>query len=227
MEYVIFDYDGTLGKGYISMEFLDYLCEQKIFPEKEYQIQMEIQDHYKKKLITYDYWVEAWGASWARAFNGIEETTITNAAKKFYESSSDHLYQEAKDIVKFFKDKNCFVYLISAGAYEVVKLAAEELEVDDCIATKSEIKLGVYTGKLISSVHTEKGKGEALGSIIRERGSRPAFVFGDSTGDISMLKYAKNPIALNPNQKLTEYAKEQEWITLKIENALSFLKNFK
>lgn len=226
VKYAIFDLDGTLSKGYISMGFLDYLYKKGLYDPKEYDHQMKILKDYKEKRMSYDDWVNDWALTWARGIKGQKESDIKNAAKDFFKTFKAHIYPQAQDISSLLKRNGYELFVISAGVYEVVDLARRYLGMHKTIATRCEVEDGKYTGKLITNVHTKTGKGEHIDKMIRDKNNvRPAYVFGDSPGDISMLNKAETPVALNPHPELEEEAKKQGWRYLDIKEANDFLEN--
>jgi len=226
VKYAIFDLDGTLSKGYISMEFLDYLHDHKLYDPKEYDHQMKILKDYKEKKMSYDDWVDEWALSWARGIKGQKESDIKNAARDFFKTFKRNIYPQAKDLAAFFKKRGYELLVISAGVYEVVDLARQHLGMHQTIATRCEVQDGKYTGKLITNVHTKTGKGEHIDKMIEDKNRvRPAYVFGDSPGDISMLNRAQNPVALNPHPELEKEARQQGWRYLNIRDISDFMEN--
>ena len=226
VKYAIFDLDGTLSKGYISMGFLDYLYKNGLYDPKEYDHQMKILKDYKEKRMSYDDWVDDWALTWARGIKGQKESDIKKAAKDFFKDFKSNIYPQAKDLSAFFKKMGYELLVISAGVYEVVDLARRHLGMHKTIATRCEVKDGKYTGKLITNIHTKTGKGEHIDKMIKDKNRvRPAYVFGDSPGDISMLNKAHTPVALNPHPELEREARQQGWRYMNIRDISNFMEN--
>ena len=52
------DFDGTLAKGYISMEFMDFLHNKGIYSREAYAKQGALFQEHKTGNVSYDRWVE-------------------------------------------------------------------------------------------------------------------------------------------------------------------------
>jgi phosphorylcholine metabolism protein LicD len=64
----VFDFDGSLSKGYISMGFLDFLYEKELYPKSYYKKQQSILKKYKAKKLSYEKWCALWGKYWIEGF---------------------------------------------------------------------------------------------------------------------------------------------------------------
>ncbi|MDD5656880.1 MAG: HAD-IB family phosphatase, partial [Elusimicrobia bacterium] len=114
--------------------------------------------------------------------------------------------------------------LLSAGVWETAEPAREFLGMDDVLATRVEVRNGIYTDRLLTTLHTRAGKGEAIDAYLRKRGrERPFLAFGDSTGDIPMLERARFPVALNPNEELRQEAGLRGWTSVRSGQAVEFV----
>lgn len=222
--YALFDFDGTLSRGFISMDFLDYVHEKGLYSDKEYRHQMDILDKYKNKTMSYDDWVEEWGRSWARGLAGKEQTDLDEAAKAFFEGFKSNIYPEARQIISELHSRGYSTVMVSAGVSETADIAGRELGFDSVIATRCNVNDGIYTGELATSLHTATGKGKMVDDLEASYGS-PSFAFGDSSGDIGMLSRSRHPVCLNPNAELKEVAREKGWDRMPISSAHKFLQD--
>lgn len=220
--YALFDFDGTLSRGFISLQFLDFAHDHGLYADTEYKHQNDILQQYKSGAMSYDAWVEEWGRSWARGIKGQRVDDMNAAAKTFFESFRPNIYKEASSIVAYLAAQGLTNVMVSAGIYEVVDVARQSLGLNATIATRGEVVDGRYTGELTTHVHTATGKGEVVDQLAAGHG-QPAYAFGDSTGDISMLSRAHTPVCLNPNAELTQVAEARGWTHLPISDALGYL----
>ncbi|MDQ7825938.1 MAG: HAD family phosphatase [Candidatus Eremiobacteraeota bacterium] len=222
--YALFDFDGTLSRGFISMDFLDYAHEKGLYSDKEYRHQMDILDKYKNKTMSYDDWVEEWGRSWARGLEGRKQSDLDAAAKVFFESFKGNIYPEAERIVAELRSRGYSTVMVSAGVSETADIAGRELGFDAVIATRCKVIDGVYTGELATSLHTASGKGKMVDELEAAYGA-PTFAFGDSSGDIGMLSRSRHPVCLNPNSELRTVARQKGWERMPISSGVTYLQD--
>ncbi|GEM_PF-2448425 len=222
--YALFDFDGTLSRGFISMDFLDYAHEKGLYSDKEYRHQMDILDKYKQKTMSYDDWVEEWGRSWARGLAGRKQSDLDAAARVFFESFKGNIYPEAQRIIAELRSHGYSNVMVSAGVSETADIAGRELGFDSVIATRCKIVDGVYTGELATSLHTATGKGKMVDELEAAYGA-PTFAFGDSSGDIGMLSRSRHPVCLNPNSELKAVARQKGWDRMPISSGVTYLQD--
>ncbi len=207
------DFDGTLSCNDISMKFLDFLFENKLYSGKTYEEQMKLVKKFEEKSISYEQWTAAWAIAWAQGLEGQEEETIHLAAFDFYPSFRSNIYKSSFDLMKVFHEKNFYLVLVSVSAQEVINVAAQDLKMDDMIATQCETNEGIYTGRLLSNLHTPEGKEEAVKKYIFGTSLflDLSVALGDTEHDAGMLSLVAHPIALNPSVKLDKIAKKNDW----------------
>lgn len=207
---LVTDFDGTLSKGYISMDFMDYLYLNKLYDKASYEKQqLAIKDYHEKK-ITYDAWCDVWGIFWAEGMAGQNTTVITEAAGDFFKSFKKNIYSSSYDIISHLK-KNHDILCLSVGASEVISLAANDLGIENSVSTRLDIapaSSGKYTGGILTNLHMPGGKEKFL----RELGFKVYIGLGDSGGDKGFLEMAEVPILLNPSADMKEHAARKGWL---------------
>jgi len=205
------DFDGTLSKGYISMEFLDYVYGQKVYSEQSYKKQMKLFSEVKNGKISYEYWCEKWGEEWGAGLKNQPYDLIKKKAQAFFQEFKSNIYPSSYQLIKELKELGYYVITASVGAYEAVKLAASVLKMDECYATKLEVKGGICTGRLATDIHLPGGKEKALNEIIKIKkvSFKDCIALGDSHSDMEMFHLVSTPIALNPSRELLKIAKKK------------------
>ena len=223
MKRVLFsDFDGTLSQGQIGMEFLDYLHENDLHDRQCYQQQQSLVIDCKNGKISHNEWIDQWAYVWAEGLKGFDERRIADAAQNFYSGFKHNIYDSSFAIREHFNGIG--LVLISVGPYEVIDLASKDLDMGETIATKCEIKDSVYTGNILTGLHTPTGKAEALRDYAREHGTdlKCAIAFGDSAHDLSMLSVVGNPVVVNPSKELEKIANERNWPVRNKDNIIAW-----
>lgn len=122
------------------------------------------------------------------------------------------IYSEARELITYHQAAGHEVIIISASARPLVQLIADELGVDQVVATELAAEDGKFTGEVL---YYCKGpaKAESLDRLA-ESGrydlSR-SFAYSDSATDIPMLEKVGNPVAVNPDRAMKKHALEHGW----------------
>ncbi|MBK9738207.1 MAG: HAD-IB family hydrolase [Actinobacteria bacterium] len=105
------------------------------------------------------------------------------------------------------------VWLVTATPVELATLIARRLGLTGALGTVSEVKGGVYTGRLVGPPLHGLAKAEAIRALAAAEGldlSRCS-AYSDSSNDIPMLSTVGTPVAVNPDPALRAHARENEW----------------
>lgn len=105
------------------------------------------------------------------------------------------------------------VWLVSATPVEVARVIAERLGFTGAMGTVSQVKDGVYTGKLVGTPLHGVAKAEALRALAAREGldlSR-CYAYSDSSNDMPMLTAVGYPVAVNPDDDLRQAAVDNRW----------------
>nr|WP_038573528.1 HAD family hydrolase [Corynebacterium doosanense] len=122
------------------------------------------------------------------------------------------IYSEARELIRFHRSAGHDIVIVSASASQLVRPIAEELGIDDIVATELEIVDGHFTGEILTYL---KGpaKPEAMMKLAAERGydMESSYAYSDSATDIPMLEAVGNPVAVNPDRAMKKAALEKGW----------------
>ena len=105
------------------------------------------------------------------------------------------------------------MYIVTAASQELADLLARVLVLDGAIATRSEVKNGVYTGEPEGPFVYGEGKATA----IREMAGREdvdldeSWAYSDSASDLPMLRTVGHSVVVNPDANLARIAREEGW----------------
>ncbi len=222
------DFDGTLSSGYSSMMFLDYVYDKGLYDEGEYHKQMQYMADVKAGTMSYNDWLPAWATAWGAGFEGRRYSVVMQAAEDFFKDFKQNIYPSSYDVVELFRSSGYKPIVLSVGAYEIVSVAAQELGVQDAIGTKIGVVDDIYTGDVVTGLHTPTGKMEWLQGVLADAGIDPdeCAACGDSFHDAPMLQSVGHPFALNPSPELENTAIEHGWPCLTYETVVPHLKGW-
>ena len=107
-------------------------------------------------------------------------------------------------------------YIASAALQEAVEEVSRRLGFAGVIASRAEVRDGVYTGRLERRLYGQ-AKADALAELARDAAlDLPASTaYSDSHSDIPFLEAVGHPIAVNPDRELRRVASARGWPTLR------------
>lgn len=218
----LFDFDGTLSQGYISMEFLDWLLKEGLYSPDLYHQQKDLALASEQGKISYEDWCKQWGILWAKGLAGKKVSAVEKAAQDFFEKFKVNIYPSSYELIQLIKSRGYRTLQVSTAAFEVADLAGQELGIDETHSTQVGTENGVYTDQLLTKFHMPIGKKKFVEKLIvcGKYDMGTSMAFGDSIHDAKMLKKVRFPIALNPTEELIELAKKNSWLILNYQNVV-------
>ena len=151
----------------------------------------------------------------ATILKGSTEREIAQRARVFAVKYMDLLRPEISRVLQDHKTKGHTIILISGMPQPYVEAIRQELGIDIAIGTEREIKDGYYTGRLASVPCLGERRAHVLSELINKLDYKinlaESFAYGDAIFDKYFMGMVGNPIAVHPDKKLTEYAKEHCW----------------
>lgn len=211
----IFDVDGTLSRGFYIVKFPETLCEEGLFSQEELTAIREIFAKYTKDT-SYPYEQFAWDLvnSFGRGIRGKSQTDVERLGKRYVELHADEKVAYTDGIVGLVKARGYRTVVISGSPYEIILPFSRSLGIEDTFATTYKAERGVFTGEVIQNCAINGTKRLVIERYFQEQGidAKSSVGFGDSHHDLAFLDLVGYPVALNPNARLEEIAKERKWL---------------
>lgn len=130
--------------------------------------------------------------------------------------------QKAQDLVNQHKAAGDLCVVITATNSFVTKPIATAYGIEHLIGTDPEMVNGEYTGGVSGVPSFQEGKVTRINQWLAERGQsltdfKTSYFYSDSHNDLPLMKLVTNPVAVDADPTLTDYAKQQGWpmITLR------------
>jgi len=122
------------------------------------------------------------------------------------------VYREALDLAGAHADRGEPVFLVSAALQEVVETIAQKLDLTGALASRAEVRDGVYTGRLQRRLYGAM-KGTAVVELATAEGLDLAAstAYSDSHSDLPFLEAVGHPIVVNPDHALGRVALARGW----------------
>ena len=157
-----------------------------------------------------------------RVMAGIRDTRVVDLARLVPDVLGGILprvYPQMLEEVREHQDAGRPAYIVTAASQEMVEVLATVLAMDGAIGTRSEVRDGVYTGRLAGPFVYGEGKADALREFASREGidlSR-SWAYSDSVSDLPMLRAVGHPVAVNPDAGLEEVSRREGWEILRFE----------
>lgn len=131
--------------------------------------------------------------------------------------------QKAQDLVNRHKTAGDLCVVITATNSFVTKPIATAYGVEHLIGTDPEMVNGEYTGGVAGVPSFQQGKVTRLNQWLAARGQALAdfetsYFYSDSHNDLPLMKLVTNPVAVDADAILAEYAQQQAWPHISLRN---------
>jgi HAD superfamily hydrolase (TIGR01490 family) len=113
------------------------------------------------------------------------------------------------------REKGHLLMIVSGAFRPVVYSIAQELGVNDFIATQLEAREGIYTGHIIPPHISGTGKVTKMLEYVSIKGMdvdwKSSYVYSDSDVDKPLFELVGHPVAVHPDKDLKAIAKKENW----------------
>lgn len=210
--FAVFDIDGTLIRWQLYHAITDALARAGYTDKSTFQVAKEARMAWKRRASRESF--KDYEKELIKAYEGVllnlTPLQVEQVAQAVFDEYKDQVYTYTRDLVKDLKKRGYTLLAISGSQLEIVTKIAEYYGFDDCVGTVYEQSDGKFTG--VVKVGSADKAATLEGLIARHNLTLDNSVaVGDSASDISMMEMVELPIALNPEKKLYEHAKQHGW----------------
>lgn len=105
------------------------------------------------------------------------------------------------------------IILLTGSLDFLIDPIASALQVDRCFAGTLEQMNGVYTGHLVPPLPYGEGKRQLMEQLAEDLALdlTACYAYGDSPGDLEVLRTVGHPTVVNPIRGMTRIARQQSW----------------
>ncbi len=124
--------------------------------------------------------------------------------------------QKAQDLVNEHQAAGDLCIVITATNSFVTKPIATAYGIEHLIGTDPEMLNGEYTGGVIGVPSFQEGKVTRINQWLEARGQqlsdyKTSYFYSDSHNDLPLMKLVTNPVAVDADETLRLFAKQQGW----------------
>ena len=211
MRLAIFDLDNTLISDDSDHLWGQFLVEQGLVDSEEYgNMNTKFYNDYCKGQLNIDEYL-------AFALQFLAEHPLDKLhkwRKQFIEQKIRPLIlPAAQDLVKKHRNNGDTLIVITATNRFVTEPIVSLFGIETMLATEPELVDGRYTGQYIDEPCYQHGKVSRLDRWLKVNDANlvDSTFYSDSHNDIPLLDKVSTPIAVDPDDKLRQHAKENSW----------------
>lgn len=199
-----FDIDGTLYRDSLLVEHFRKLIKYEIIDKSEWSVHLQTAyNNWDKRQGNYDDYMDELSQKYVHTITGLRMRDIEFACKQVINLKADRVYKYTRSRIKWHKEKGHKVIFISGSPDFLVSKMAEKYGVDDNIGSCYVIENGIFTGT-VKPMWDSFNKNIAMNEFEKKYNidMDMSYAYGDTNGDLSMLKRVANPVAINPTREL-------------------------
>ena len=205
----LFDIDNTIYDGLSLFPLIERQASEKLVPAATLtSVQAKLAD-YKSGALSYEAALVAVLDVYATALKGQKYDKVLASTKSFF-ASSNGLYPYVEPLMGALAETHDII-LITGEPQMVCEAIGQAVKADAGYSTQFEVVDGKFTGNITRYLATGAEKLGAVQHAIAGHTLRASLAFGDSEGDIEMMRIVEYAFCLNPTPALQQEAAENGW----------------
>ena len=217
MKLALFDLDNTLLSGDTDFEWLEFLVGQGAVTQEDRARNLAMDERYRSGDAEPVQYVRFY----LRFYPPHDMATLLAWRARFIrERIEPRLLPAARELLA--RHRGDLRVIITATNRFLTEPIAALLGVEHLIATEPKMENGRFTGDVDGVPCMREGKIERLGQWLQARGAslgsyEQSWFYSDSVNDVPLLERVTNPVAVDPDERLRDIARERGWpaITLR------------
>ncbi|NLY45495.1 MAG: HAD-IB family hydrolase [Tissierella sp.] len=200
-----FDIDGTIFRNSLMIEHFQKLISFEVIdPAIWYTKVKKVYQEWESRYGDFEQYLEVLAEVYLDELKGVKKDYIQYIAAHVINVNGDMVYKYSRDRIEWLKELGHKVFFISGSPDFLVSKMAEKYGVTEYRGSLYKVdEDNLFTGEIVrmwDSVSKQKAIDELIEKYDVDLDN--SFAYGDTTGDLSMLKMMGNPVAINPNKEL-------------------------
>ena len=215
----LFDVDGTLYRDSLMVEHFKKMIKYEIIDPSIWHNEAKHTFHnWDKRQGNYEDYLLEVAQIYINSIKGINRKHMEFMCDQVIAQKGERVYVYTRDRIRWHKEKGHTIIFISGGPDYLVEKMAEKYGVQDFVGTKYHVdNQGILTGE-IDQMWDSHSKEDAIKNFEKKYGLdlEKSYAYGDTNGDISMLRAVGNPTAINPVRELLVNIKKDKVLKEKV-----------
>lgn len=211
MSLAIFDLDNTLIADDSDYLWGQFLVDRGIVDKDRYEAaNAKFYDDYKQGSLNI---VEFLNFSLQPLADNDPYQLYQWRAQFIQEVITPLLLQPAQQLIDKHRNQGDTLLVITATNRFVTEPIVKLYGINNLLATTPEMKEGKYTGGFNGIPCFRDGKVKLLEEWLTSSSQtmQGSWFYSDSHNDLPLLQWVDNPVAVDPDEKLTQFAKQANW----------------
>ena len=208
-----FDIDGTIFRNSLMIKHFQKLISFEVIdPVIWYTKVKDVYLEWEKRYGDFEEYLEILARVYLEELKGIDRAYIEYIADHVIKLNGDMVYRYSRNQIDWHKKQGHKVFFISGSPDFLVSRMAEKYGVTEYRGTIYKVdEENKFTGEVVR-MWDSQSKLKELNNFIEKYDVdlETSYAYGDTTGDISMLRMVGNPITINPNKGLLMEIKEDK-----------------
>jgi HAD superfamily hydrolase (TIGR01490 family) len=209
-----FDVDNTVMQGASIFHFARGLHRRKFFTTRDLLGAAWKQTYFRLVGVEDPAHVAETRASALSFIAGHTVEEVESLGEEIFDEAMAHrIWPGTRALAQLHLDEGQRVWLVTAAPIEIARIIARRLGLTGAMGTVAEHVDGVYTGRLVGELLHGPAKAEAVAALAAREGLDLArcSAYSDSYNDLPLLSLVGDPCAVNPDNRLREYARARGW----------------
>lgn len=211
MSLAIFDLDNTLLNGDSDHAWGEFLIKNKRVSAEWYG---EKNDYFYQQYLSGELDMLAYQAFVLSVLKEQPISELHQWREQFLiDTVEPMVLPKALELIDFHKDRGDQLLIITATNDFITGPIADRLGISELIATTAEIQNNRYTGNVRGIPSFQSGKIKRLNIWLKDKNLKmtDSWFYSDSHNDLPLLELVDHPIAVDPDEKLREFATNNNW----------------
>lgn len=214
-----FDIDGTLYRYSLLGEHFKKLVKYEVIDPIVWIERVESSfSKWTARIGDYEVFLEDLAAAYVESLKGVALKDIEFIAHQVIQKTWEKTYKYTRKRIEWHHKQNHKIIFISGSPDFLVSKLAIKYGVQEFKASKYLLDdQGIFQGSVVP-MWDAKSKSRAIEEYIEKFNidMNASYSYGDTMGDITMLRATGNPIAINPNHRLIDCVQKDQQLYEKI-----------
>ena len=218
MALALFDLDNTLLAGDSDYLWGEFLTEQGIVDADLYARENQrFYDEYKKGTLD----IHEFQAFSQQPLVHNDHAKMLALREQFLDDKIKPIMSPASfELIDKHRSTGDTLVVITATNSFITRPITRAFGIEHLLATEPEIVNGKYTGNIDGTPCFQEGKVTRLNQWMKAQNQtlKGSWFYSDSHNDLPLLLEAENPVAVDADEKLLDYARQHNWPIMSLRN---------